>query len=91
MSNKVRIFVTGYCPYCDAAKRYLDAKGVPWESIDISADPDMRRELLEKTGMRTVPQIFVGDTSVGGFTDMRALDLRGELVPLLDANDITHS
>lgn len=90
MSNKVRIYVTGYCPYCDAAKRYLDDKGVPWESIDVSTDTAMRQELLAKTGMRTVPQIFVGETSIGGFTDMRSMDLRGELVPLLEENDIQH-
>lgn len=88
--NKVVIYVAGYCPYCDAAKRYLDGKGVPWESVDVSSDPAARTALLERTGMRTVPQIFVGDVGIGGFTDMRALDLRGELVPLLDANRIPH-
>lgn len=86
----VTIYVTGYCPYCDMAKRLLDARGVPWTSVDVTTDAVQRAALLERTGMRTVPQIFVGDVSVGGFTDLRALDESGELIPLLDQHGIDH-
>jgi glutaredoxin 3 len=68
------------------AKRYLEDLGVAYETVDVSADAERRRWLVEATGMRTVPQIFVGPVSVGGFTDMQALDRRGELRPLLRAH-----
>lgn len=82
----IRVYTTTYCGYCTAAKRYLtDVKGVAYEEIDVTRDPEARRWLTEATGRHTVPQIFVGDTSIGGFTEMRALDARGGLDPLLAA------
>jgi len=79
----VRVYTTTYCGYCTAAKRFLDSKGIGYEEIDLTGDPSARIELMQSTGQRTVPQIFVGDTHVGGYTDLRALDARGGLDPLL--------
>jgi len=80
----VRVYTTSYCGYCTAAKRFLkDSKQVAFEEIDVSGNPDLRDWLVATTGQRTVPQIFVGDQSIGGYTDMRALDQRGGLDPLL--------
>lgn len=90
MSKKVTVYVTSYCPYCDQAKRMLGSMQVPFEAIDVTGDAERRHWLVERTGMRTVPQIFVGETSIGGFTDMRALHQRGGLVPLLEAAGIPH-
>lgn len=81
--NPVRVYTTRICGYCFAAKRLLNKKGVPFEEIDISDDPAQRRWLVETSGQRTVPQIFVGDRSIGGFTELRALDRSGELDALL--------
>lgn len=72
------------CPYCSAAYRFLtEIKGVQVEQIDLTGDHAARIDLMKKTGQRTVPQIYVGDTHVGGYDDMRALDARGGLDPLL--------
>lgn len=80
----VRIYTTTYCGYCTAAKRFFQqVKGVEYEEIDLTGDSAARVELAERTGQRTVPQIFIGDTHVGGYTDVRALDARGGLDPLL--------
>ncbi len=79
----VQIYVTTYCPYCIAAKRLLEKKGIVWEEIDVTQDPERRAWLLEVTGQRTVPQIFIGGRPYGGYTDVAALDRRGELDPLL--------
>lgn len=81
----VRVYTTTYCPYCHSAKALLDRKGVPYEEIDVTDDDAAREKLVETTGMRTVPQIFVGETHVGGFTDLDALERAGELDPLLQA------
>lgn len=81
----VRVYTTRICGYCFAAKRLLSKKGVPFEEIDVSDDPAARQWLVETSGQRTVPQIFVGDRAVGGYTDLRALDLSGELDALLAA------
>lgn len=81
--SKVEIFATRFCPYCHAAKSLLNKKGVEYSEIDVS-DPDARAAMTQKAnGRRTVPQIFVGDTHVGGYDDMAALDRAGKLDPLL--------
>ena len=67
------------------AKRHLRKLGVHYETVDVTRDTQTRIELVEKTGMRTVPQIFIGDRPIGGYTDMAKLDRRGELVPMLVA------
>lgn len=82
---KVTIYSTDYCSYCRAAKRFFDQKGVPYEEIDLSGDDAGRDALRQRTGRTTVPQIFVGDVHVGGYDDLRALDGRGGLDPLLRA------
>ena len=79
----VTIYSTDYCGYCSAAKRYFDSKGIPYQEIDLSGDDAGREALRERTGRTTVPQIFVGDTHVGGYTDLVALDRAGGLAPLL--------
>ena len=81
---KVTIYSTQSCSYCIAAKAFLDGRGVAYESIDVTDDPAARAALVRRAnGMRTVPQIFIGERHIGGFTDMRALDQKGELEPLL--------
>jgi thioredoxin reductase (NADPH) len=71
------------CPYCDSAKRLLAATGQTWTEIDIVAEPARRDEMIERSGRRTVPQIWIGDRHVGGFDDLAALDRAGELDGLL--------
>jgi glutaredoxin 3 len=81
---QIRVYSTAWCGYCTAAKRFLtDVKKVSFEEIDVTRDQDTRRWLRETTGQHTVPQIFVGATHVGGYTDLRALDASGGLDPLL--------
>lgn len=81
--TKVEIYTTQWCPYCSAAKALLDDKGVRYEEIDAS-DPEVRGAMVQRAnGRRTVPQIFVGETHVGGYDDLSALDRRGQLDPLL--------
>lgn len=82
--KRVRMFTAGYCPYCGMAKRLLAAKGVTkLEEIAIDRDPNQREAMMQATGRRTVPQIYVGDTHVGGFDDLAALEHAGKLDPLL--------
>ena len=82
--QSVTMYTTAVCPYCVQAKRILKAKGVEdIEEIRIDTNPAERANMMERTGRRTVPQIFVGTTYVGGCDDLVALDGRGELVALL--------
>lgn len=79
MSAQVIIYTTGYCPYCTRAKSLLSKKAVQFKEIDVSARPDLRSWISERTGQRTVPQVFVNGEALGGFTDIAALDQRGLL------------
>ena len=82
----VKMYTTAVCPYCTRAKQVLKARGVEQiEEIRIDTDPAVRTHMMEITGRRTVPQIFIGDTHVGGCDDLMALDARGGLTPLLGA------
>ena len=82
--NKVRMYTSAVCPYCIRAKALLQKRGVAAiEEIRIDLDPAQRHHMMEVTGRRTVPQIFIGDTHVGGCDDLYALDGRGGLMPLL--------
>ena len=82
----VKMYTTAVCPFCVQAKRILTSKGVAQiEEIRIDTLPEERMKMMELTGRRTVPQIFIGDTHVGGCDDLMALDSRGGLMPLLDA------
>ena len=80
----VIIYSTNTCPYCDRAKDLLNSKGATYQEIKIDEDPAKRDEMLAKSdGRRTVPQIFINDTHVGGFDDLAALNEKGELDKLL--------
>ncbi len=82
----VKMYTTAVCPYCVRAKQLLKARGVDAiEEIRIDTDPTRRDEMMALTQRRTVPQIFIGDTHVGGCDDLVALDGRGGLMPLLQA------
>lgn len=84
--NKVLMYSTAVCPYCVRAEALLKQRGVTEiEKIRIDADPAQRQIMMERTGRRTVPQIYIGDTHVGGYDDLAALDRAGKLVPLLGA------
>jgi len=84
MTAHVLMYSTGVCPYCVMAERLLKAKGVDdIEKVRIDLDPEQRTQMMQKTGRRTVPQIYIGDTHVGGFDDLSALDRAGKLEPLL--------
>ena len=83
----VKMYPTAVCPYCIRAKQILKAKGVEQiEEIRIDTDPQARAHMMEVTQRRTVPQIFIGDTHVGGCDDLIALDARGGLLPLLQGS-----
>ncbi|MCA3212293.1 MAG: glutaredoxin 3 [Burkholderiales bacterium] len=84
MPAPVRMYSTAVCPYCQRAEMLLKARGVAAiEKIRIDLEPARKDEMIEKTGRRTVPQIFIGDTHVGGFDDLAALDRDGRLGALL--------
>ncbi len=83
---KVRMYSTAVCPYCQMAERLLHERGVAEiQKIRIDTDPVQRAEMMEKTGRRTVPQIYIGDTHVGGYDELAALDRAGNLNALLGA------
>lgn len=83
---KILMYTSAVCPYCMNAERLLRSKGVETiEKIRIDLQPELRQEMMEKTGRRTVPQIYINDRHIGGFDDLRALDLAGGLDPLLAA------
>jgi len=84
MTAPVVMYSTAVCPYCQRAEALLKARGVgEIQKIRIDLDPARKDEMIEKTGRRTVPQIFIGATHVGGFDDLSALDREGKLTPLL--------
>ena len=79
----VKIYTTRVCAYCIAAKRLLAARGVPYQEIDVSSDDAKRTWLVETTGRRTVPQIFLGGESIGGYDELAAMDKSGQLAQKL--------
>jgi glutaredoxin 3 len=84
----VEIYTTPWCPYCHAAKRLLDDRGIPFEERDVSGDPELRERIGRRSGRRTVPQIFIDGDPVGGYDELRALDEQvglGVLVGMGDA------
>ncbi|MBL6427945.1 MAG: glutaredoxin 3 [Maritimibacter sp.] len=81
----VTIYTTPFCGFCHAAKRLLTSKGVAFDEIDVSVDPALRQDMMAKAGRHTVPQIWVGETHVGGFDDLNTLERSGKLDPLLAA------
>ena len=86
MNARVLMYSSGTCPYCTMAERLLKAKGVDViEKIRIDLEPQQRSEMMQKTGRRTVPQIYIGDTHVGGFDDLSELDREGTLDAVLQS------
>ncbi len=81
---KIVMYTTAVCPYCINAKRLLGSKGVTEiEEVRVDVAPHLREEMMQKTGRRTVPQIYINDQHIGGFDDLHALDMAGGLDPLL--------
>jgi glutaredoxin 3 len=83
MPAAVRIYTSVACPYCVQAKRLLDRKGVAYEEIDVTGDAVRRAEMVEASGRRTVPQIFIDEQSIGGFDELYELEQGGQLDGLL--------
>lgn len=83
---KITIYLTGACPFCHMAERLLQSKGVTEiDKIRVDLEPGQREAMMNRTGRRTVPQIYIGERHVGGFDDLSALDKAGALIPLLSA------
>ena len=83
MAVPVVVYSTTICPYCVRAKQLLKQKGVKYEDINLDKRPELRNDVVKRSGRRTVPQIWVGETHVGGFDELWALDRAGKLDPLL--------
>ena len=80
----ITLYTTAICPYCVATKNFLKSKGKAWTEVRIDTDPAEREKMVARTHRTSVPQIFIGDTHVGGYDDMMALHRAGRLLPLLD-------
>jgi glutaredoxin 3 len=80
---KIVMYATQWCGYCSAARQLLTRKGQRWDEIDVDSEPDRRAEMVQRSGRRTVPQIWIGDRHVGGYDDLARLDASGELDALL--------
>lgn len=83
-TTEIVMYSSPFCGYCSAAKRLLDGKNVEYTEIDVLFDAGKREEMRARSGRNTVPQIFIGETHVGGYDDLSALDRTGELDPLLE-------
>ena len=79
------MYTTRFCPYCIAARRLLEQLDIDFEDVAVDDNSELRGELMRASGQRTVPQIWVGEKHVGGYTELAALHQQGELLPLLDA------
>ena len=79
----VTIYTTTYCPYCDLAKGLLEKKGAPFTEVNLDEKPELRNEVIQRSGRRTVPQIWIGDVHVGGYDDLALLEREGRLDGLL--------
>jgi glutaredoxin 3 len=84
---EVKLYVTTYCGYCRAAKALLQKKQAAFQEIDCTNDPSVRKWLIEQTGQRTVPQIFIAGVPVGGFSELSALDQAGKLAAILAGDE----
>ena len=81
--KKITIYTADYCGFCHAAKALLTRKGVAFDDVDVTHDPAARRDVAQRSGQSTVPQIFIGDESIGGFAELQTLEVSGELDDLL--------
>jgi glutaredoxin 3 len=79
----ITVYANSWCPYCTMARRLLEEKGQVWEEIDVEAEPSRRAEMMQRSGRRTVPQIWIGERHVGGYDDLEALENAGKLDALL--------
>lgn len=79
----VKMYTTLFCPYCTAAKTLLTKKGVAFEEIDATGNSELRQEIMERSGQNTVPQIFINDKSIGGFSELNEMEMCGELDEML--------
>ncbi|MFQ3309300.1 MAG: glutaredoxin 3 [Polaribacter sp.] len=84
LMTQVRLYGIRFCPFCTAAKDLLSKKGVQYQEIPVDHDPVLRADIITKSGQRTVPQIWVGDTHVGGYSELQGLEANGELDLLLN-------
>ena len=82
--SAVTLYSTAICPFCVAAKNFLKSRGIGWDEVRVDTDPARRAEMLARARRTSVPQIFIGDTHVGGYDDLIALDRAGKLAPLLE-------
>ena len=80
---RITVYTKDHCPFCVRAKALLTRKGVAFEEIGVEGNDELRRWLVEQSGQMTVPQVFAGERSLGGYSDLAALDARGELDPIL--------
>jgi len=80
---EITIYTSNLCPFCTMAKRLLSSKGVSYTELNVDTTPVLREDMMQRTNRRTVPQIYIGEQHIGGFDDLRALDLKKELDPLL--------
>jgi glutaredoxin 3 len=87
---RVEIYTTPSCPFCVRAKRLLQARGIAYEEVDVAGDPELRADLVQRTGRRTVPQIFIDGEPIGGFEELAALDASTRLANLVadDGDDV---
>jgi len=83
-ASGILVYTTGWCPFCMRAKALLERKGLKFRELDVEDDPDLRAEMIRRSGRRTVPQIFIGVTHVGGYEELSALERAGGLTPLLN-------
>lgn len=83
--SQVTVYCTAMCGYCQMALRLLDKRGAEVKQIRVDLEPEKRAEMVELSGRHTVPQIFVGDRHIGGYTELAEMDIDDELKPLLDA------
>ena len=81
---EIVIYTTVVCPYCVRAKRLLDFKGAAYRELDVTSDEELRRAMVQSSGRRTVPQIFIDGRPIGGYVELRALEDAGELDALLE-------
>lgn len=85
MDSGVIMYSTRFCPYCIRARKLLKSKGIAFTDISVDGRGDLRREMTQLSGRRTVPQVWIGDRHVGGFDDLARLEHQGQLDPLLDS------
>lgn len=83
MKKEIKLYTWPHCPYCIGAKKFLDERGLEYIDVDIYKDNEMRRQLQRKTNHYSVPFIFIGDTFIGGFSELKEIDFSGKLKELL--------